>query len=77
MLREDVLEAVEQGEFSVYSVKNVDEGIELLTGVPAGERDQEGAFPLGTINQRVEARLIELAQKQRDFAEGFEEESSQ
>ncbi|MGD2176944.1 MAG: ATP-binding protein [Anaerolineae bacterium] len=77
MLREDVLEAVEQGEFSVYSVKNVDEGIELLTGVPAGERDQEGAFPLGTINQRVEARLIELAQKQRDFAEGPEEESSQ
>ncbi|MGD9028913.1 MAG: ATP-binding protein [Anaerolineae bacterium] len=76
MLRRDVIEAVAQGEFSVYAVQNVDEAIELLTGVPAGERNNEGAFPEGTINQCVEARLIELAQKQRDFADSFEEESS-
>jgi lon-related putative ATP-dependent protease len=76
MLREDVIEAVEQGEFCVYPVNSVDEGIELLTGVPAGERDEDGAFPEGSINQRVEARLIELAQKQRDFGEGPEEEGA-
>jgi lon-related putative ATP-dependent protease len=74
MLRQDVVEAAERGEFHVYPVQNVDEGIELLTGVPAGERDEEGAFPEGTINQRVEAQLIELAQRQRDFAEGSGEE---
>ncbi|MGD8996887.1 MAG: ATP-binding protein [Anaerolineae bacterium] len=77
MLRQDVVEAAERGEFHVYPVQNVDEGIELLTGVPAGERDEEGAFPEGTINQRVEAQLIELAQRQRDFAEGSAEEGSE
>jgi hypothetical protein len=46
--------------------------MELLTGVPAGERDEEGKFPEGSINQRVEARLIDLAQKQREFDEGNE-----
>jgi lon-related putative ATP-dependent protease len=76
MLRQAVIDAAERGEFHVYPVKNVNEGIELLTGVPAGERDKEGAFPEGTINQRVEARLIELAQRQRDFAEGPEEPGS-
>jgi lon-related putative ATP-dependent protease len=77
MLRQDVVEAAERGEFLVYPVRNVDEGIELLTGVPAGERDEEGQFPEGTINQRVEARLIALAQRQRDFAEGAEEEGAE
>jgi predicted S18 family serine protease len=76
MVRQDVIEAVERGEFTVYPVKTVDEGIELLTGVPAGERDDQGAFPEGTINQRVEERLIELAQRQRDFAEGPRDEGS-
>jgi hypothetical protein len=76
MLRQDVIEAVERGEFTVYPVKNVDQGIELLTSVPAGARDEQGAFPEGTLNQRVEARLIELAQRQRDFAEGSGEEGS-
>jgi lon-related putative ATP-dependent protease len=72
MLRQDVVEAVEQGEFHVYAVKTVNQGIELLTGIPAGERDEEGNFPEGSINQLVEARLIELAETQRAFAEGPE-----
>jgi predicted ATP-dependent protease len=57
MLREDVLAAVEQGKFAVYAVKSVDEGIELLTGVPAQE-----------LHARVEGRLSEFAAKARDFA---------
>jgi lon-related putative ATP-dependent protease len=76
MLREDVVEAVERGEFSVHTVRTVDDAIALLTGMLAGERDEEGEFPEGSVNQRVESRLIELAEKQRAFAEGPEEGSS-
>jgi len=63
MLRRDVVEAVKAGKFAVYPVATVDQGIEVLTGVAAGERDSFGRFPEGTVNQRVEARVIELAEK--------------
>jgi lon-related putative ATP-dependent protease len=84
MLRQDVVEAVEAGQFHIYSVRTVDEAAELLMGIPAGERDEEGSFPEGSINQLVETRLTQLAEKQRAFAapqkeegekEGTEEES--
>ena len=63
MLRPDVVEAVAAGHFHVYPVETIDQGIELLTGVPAGEPDETGAFPAGSVNQRVEARLRELAER--------------
>ncbi|MEA3377260.1 MAG: ATP-binding protein [Chloroflexota bacterium] len=72
MLRQDVVDAVRRGEFHVYPVATVDEGIELLTGVPAGEQDEEGRFPRGSVNRRVEDRLIQLAEKQRKFDQGGE-----
>jgi len=50
---------VQEGKFTVYAVRTVDEGIELLTGVPAGE-----------IHARVEARLAEFAERARSFAAG-------
>jgi lon-related putative ATP-dependent protease len=68
MLRHDVVEAVQAGQFQIYPMETVGQAIELLTGTPAGERDEEGNFPEGSINQRVEARLIELAERQRAFA---------
>jgi len=68
MLRDDVIKAVEAGLFHIYPVKTVDETIELLTGLPAGERDADGNFPPGSVNYLVEARLIELAEKQRKFS---------
>lgn len=68
MLREDVVRAAEAGLFHIYPVETVDQAIELLTGLPAGERDAEGNFPPGSINYLVEARLIELAEKQRRFS---------
>jgi len=78
MLRRDVVEAAEAGRFHVYPMQTIDQAIELLTGVPAGERDEEGNFATGSVNQLVKARLIELSEKQRDFAappeEGGEEE---
>ena len=77
MLRSHVIETANRGQFHVYPVATVDEAIELLTGVPAGERDEEGRFPEGSVNYLVEERLIELAQKHRDFADGMEEGSSE
>jgi lon-related putative ATP-dependent protease len=63
MLRQDVVDAVRAGTFKIYAVETIDEGIEVLTGLPAGERDSSGKFPEGSVNQKVEARLIELAEK--------------
>lgn len=77
MLRDDVVEAVAQDQFYIYPVENADQGLELLTGKPAGVRDDEGNFPEGSINQLVEARLIELAEKQRAFSEGSQEEENE
>ncbi len=74
MLRRDVVEAVAEGKFHVYPVSTVDEGVELLTGLPAGERDENGLFPDGSINQRVEVRLLILAEQARAFATPLEVE---
>ena len=67
MLRQDVVDAVRAKQFAVYPVSTIDQGIELLTGVPAGERGPDGAFPKGTINRLVEDRLIAFADKRKSF----------
>ena len=67
MLREDVVEAVDQGEFHIYAVSTVEEGIEVLTGVAAGELQPDGSYPPGTVNFLVARRLQELAQSMRGF----------
>ncbi len=61
MLRQDVIDAVEKGIFTIYAVENVDQALTLLTGVPAGAIDEKGAYPEGTINYWVVERLAELA----------------
>jgi predicted ATP-dependent protease len=68
MLRPDVVEAVAEGRFHVYAVAHVDQGIELLTGVPSGAPDDAGHYPEGTINGLVEARLTDMAEKARAYA---------
>jgi lon-related putative ATP-dependent protease len=68
MLREDVVEAVKNGQFAIYAVDSVDEGIEILTGVKAGERGPEGRFPAGTINRLVEDKLKSFAERARGFS---------
>jgi predicted ATP-dependent protease len=68
MLRHDVVAAVESGRFAVYPVSTFDEGIELLTGVSAGERDKDNNFPPDSINRRVEDRLIHFSQQLKRFA---------
>ncbi|MEM6497584.1 MAG: Lon-insertion domain-containing protein, partial [Pseudomonadota bacterium] len=61
MLRPDVVEAVEQGQFRVHSVEHIDQGIEILTGVKAGEPDDDGNWPPGTIYGMVEDKLSDFA----------------
>jgi lon-related putative ATP-dependent protease len=67
MLKEDVVEAVEKGKFHIYPVKTIDEGIEILTGIKAGKRLENGSFQRNSINYRVQKRLNYLAEKLRDF----------
>ncbi len=67
MLRGDVVTAVEAGQFHVYPVETIDQGIELLTGVPAGELDENGQYPEDSINGRVQACLTHLAKRRAAF----------
>ena len=67
MLREDVAEAIKEGIFTVYAVKTIDEGLEILTGMPSGKRQTDGSFPEGTIDHLVDQRLKELHQSMRGY----------
>ncbi len=69
MLRDDIVEAVAQGKFHIYPVRTVDEGVEILTGVPAGERDPDGVFPPDSVNGRVDSQLRGLAEKLQQFSQ--------
>ncbi len=77
MLRQDVVEAVANGQFAVYPVAHIDQGIEILTGVSAGEPDAEGQYPPDSINGRVAQRLKTLAEKLRDFNKPGEDGDSE
>jgi len=66
MLRRDVRAAAAEGRFHVWAVETVDQGMEILSGLPMGERDESGEYPEGSVNRRVEGRLAELAEKRRE-----------
>lgn len=68
MLRPDVVEAVKAGKFHIYAVGTVDEGIEVLTGLAAGERNAEGSYPDGSVNDRVQKKLQQFTEQQRRLA---------
>lgn len=68
MLRPEIVTAVEQGLFNIYSVATIDQGIEILTGVAAGTKGSDGEFPPGTINRMVEDKLREFAWRAKTFA---------
>jgi lon-related putative ATP-dependent protease len=67
MLRRDVVEACAANRFAVYPIATIDEGIALLTGIDAGTRGADGAYPAGSINRRVEDRLRAFANIRRSF----------
>jgi lon-related putative ATP-dependent protease len=69
VLRPDIVAAVEKGQFNVYPIERIDEGIELLTGMPAGERGADGEFPEGTVFGKVADRLREMAEIRQKFGQ--------
>jgi predicted ATP-dependent protease len=69
MLRGDVVAAAEAGKFRIHAVDNVDQAVALLTGVPAGQADAGGQYSQGSVNHKVAARLAELTQLRRSFAQ--------
>jgi ATP-dependent Lon protease len=75
MLRKDVVAAVKEGRFTIYGIKNIDEGIEILTGRPAGELQADESYPEKTINFLVDQKLKELAEGIKDFPDGQESKS--
>ena len=77
MLREDVVEAVEAEQFSIWAVDRIDQALELFTGKPAGERDESGQFPEGSVNRQVHDRLVELADHRRSFSRQKDDENRQ
>ena len=60
-LSDDVVDAVKNKKFHIYAVSTIEEGIEVLTGVPAGRKDKEGNFPAGTINYLAYEKLKKFA----------------
>ena len=67
LLRHDVTEAIEAGQFNVFPISHIDEAIHLLTGIPAGETDSDGDYPIDTINGKVQARLQAFAKLRSQF----------
>lgn len=60
-LSDEVVEAVKNKKFHIYAVSTIEEGIEILTGVPAGKKDKNGNFPAGTVNNLVYEKLKKYA----------------
>ena len=70
MLRADVVAAAAEGKFRIHAVATVEQAIELLTGIAAGEPDDEGVVPEGSINYLVATRMAEMSQARQSFAAG-------
>lgn len=68
MLRDDILDAVAEDSFHIYSIETIEEGMELLTGLDMGVADEDGRYPEGTVNYRVTHQLDRLAETQKAFA---------
>ncbi len=68
MLRHDVVEAVQADRFHIYAVDDVDQAMELLTGVPSGEPDEEGRVPEGSVNYLVATQLMQLSLMRKAYA---------
>ena len=74
MLKKDVIEAVRDGTFALYPIRNVDEGLQIMTGREVGEPGEDGTYPEGTINALVVRRLTEIAESMEKKKEKEKEE---
>lgn len=69
MLKDEVVEAVKEGKFHIYAIKTVEEGIEILTGIPAGKQDEYGVYEESTVFRKVADKLkrfINLSKKREE-----------
>ncbi len=73
MLKKDVIEAVKEGRFFIYPIERVEEGLEILMGMPAGELREDGTYSEGTVNHLVMKRLTEISEALREKKEVEEE----
>lgn len=76
MLRRDVVEAAEAGRFHIHAVATIDQAISLLTGLDAGDADQQGTYRAGTLNARVAQRMKEMFELQQKFGRESSAEKS-
>lgn len=74
MLHEEIVESVRKGQFHIYAVRTVDEGMEVLTGVRVGKRRKDGTYPKGTIHHSVDKKLNEMAERLKNFYAGEKRE---
>jgi lon-related putative ATP-dependent protease len=77
MLRRDVVQAIEEGKFHIYPVSTIEEGIEILTGMEAGELQEDGTYPEGTLFRKVDDKLREMAELEKEFGKSKEEEGKE
>jgi lon-related putative ATP-dependent protease len=77
MLKREVVEAVEQGQFHIYPVSVIEEGVEILTGVEAGELQEDGTYPEETLFRKVDDKLREMAEMEKEFGKSREEEEGE
>ncbi len=76
MLKQEVIDSVKEGKFHIWPIKRVEEGIEILTGMKAGELQEDGTYPEGTLFRRVDDRLRELANIVKRFGEEEKEKKT-
>ena len=74
MVRKDIMEVVRSGLFNIWPVKTIEEGIEVLTGVPAGKRKKNGKFPPGTVYRAIQNRLINHQKESLKFKQNLKKE---
>jgi len=77
MLKNEVIEAVKQGKFTIYPIEKVDEGLEIMTGMPVGELREDGTYPEGTVNFLVVKRLTEIAESMEKKKEKEKEDEKE
>jgi hypothetical protein len=78
MLRDDVVAAAAEGRFRIFPIETVDEGLNLLTGLPAGEPDAEGNYPIGSLNHNSPTSRVAClgSEKPRRSGRGFKDEAT-
>ncbi|NNG07813.1 MAG: ATP-dependent protease, partial [Desulfobacteraceae bacterium] len=73
MLKQDVIDSVKAGQFHIWPISTVEQGIEILTGTAAGELQSDGTYPEGTLFSKVDERFLEIAEIVKKFAKEEEE----